>query len=111
MSFWSGVRNVAQAVNSVMNFGGGTPGTPGAAAAPSLIGQKPNLAFQRGKIGIGEGSGLMAGRGRIQGTVPYAMRQEPSWVSLQRNYLAYLNMAEAFEEPGKVRRSVKLKIS
>jgi hypothetical protein len=53
----------------------------------------------------------MAGRGRIQGTVPYATRQEPSWVSLQRNYLAYLNMAEAFEEPGKVRRAVKLKIS
>ena len=53
----------------------------------------------------------MAGHGRIQGTVPYAMRQEPSWVSLQRNYLAYLNMAEKFEEPGKVRRSVKLKVS
>jgi hypothetical protein len=32
-------------------------------------------------------------------------------MSLQRNYLAYLNMAEAFEEPGKVRRAVKLKIS
>ena len=109
MSFWSGVVSVAQAVNSVMNFGGGTRGTPGAAPAPSLIGQKPNLNFAR--VGVGEGAGLMAGRGRIQGTVPYAMRQEPSWVSLQRNYLAYLNMAEAFEEPGKVRRSVKLKIS
>ena len=109
MSFWSGVVKVADAVNSVMNFGGGTRGTPGAAPAPSLIGQKPNLNFAR--VGVGEGAGLMAGRGRIQGTVPYAMRQEPSWVSLQRNYLAYLNMAEAFEEPGKVRRSVKLKIS
>ena len=109
MSFWSGVVKVADAVNSVMNFGGGTRGTPGAAPAPSLIGQKPNLNFAR--VGVGEGAGLMAGRGRIQGTVPYAMRQEPSWVSLQRNYLAYLNMAEAFEEPGKVRRAVKLKIS
>ena len=109
MSFWSGVVKVADAVNSVMNFGGGTRGTPGAAPAPSLIGQKPNLNFAR--VGVGEGAGLMAGRGRIQGTVPYAMRQEPSWVSLQRNYLAYLNMAEAFEEPGKVRRSVKLKVS
>ena len=111
MSFWKGVVKVADAVNSVMNFGGGTSGTPGAAPAPSLAGQKPNLSFQRGRIGIGEGSGLMAGSGRIQGTVPYATRQEPSWVSLQRNYLAYLNMAEAFEEPGKVRRSVKLKVS
>jgi len=103
-SIWNGVRTVATAAQAVLE-------TPGAAPAPSLVGQKPSLAFQRGKIGIGEGSGLMAGRGRIQGTVPYAMRQEPSWVSLQRNYLAYLNMAEAFEEPGKVRRSVKLKIS
>ena len=109
MSFWSGVVKVADAVNSVMNFGGGTRGTPGAAPAPSLIGQKPNLNFAR--VGVGEGAGLMAERGRIQGTVPYAMRQEPSWVSLQRNYLAYLNMGEAFEEPGKVRRAVKLKIS
>ena len=105
---WNGVKSVAKAVDTVMNLGGGTPG---AGPAPSLIGQKPSLAFQRGKIGIGEGAGLMAGRGRIQGTVPYAMRQEPSWVSLQRNYLAYLNMAEKFEEPGKVRRSIKLKVS
>ena len=99
-SIWKGVKKIAGVVDLVM-------GGP----APSLIGQKPNLSFQRGKVGIGEGSGLMAGRGRIQGTVPYATRQEPSWVSLQRNYLAYLNMAEAFEEPGKVRRAVKLKIS
>jgi len=107
-SIWKGVKKIAGAVDTVMNFG---DGTPGAGPAPSLIGQKPRLSFERGRIGIGEGSGLMAGRGRIQGTVPYATRQEPSWVSLQRNYLAYLNMAEAFEEPGKVRRAVKLKIS
>ena len=107
-SIWKGVKKIAGAVDTVMNFGGGAPG---AGPAPSLIGQKPRLSFERGRIGIGEGSGLMAGRGRIQGTVPYATRQEPSWVSLQRNYLAYLNMAEAFEEPGKVRRAVKLKIS
>ena len=109
MSFWSGVVKVADAVGTIFGDRGG--GTPGARPSAELIGQKPSLAFQRGKIGIGEGSGLMAGRGRIQGTVPYATRQEPPWVSLQRNYLAYLNMAEAFEEPGKVRRAVKLKIS
>ena len=108
-SIWNGVTKIAEAVGTV--FGDRGSGTPGAGPAPSLIGQKPRLAFQRGKIGIGEGAGLMAGHGRIQGTVPYAMRQEPSWVSLQRNYLAYLNMAEKFEEPGKVRRSVKLKVS
>jgi len=104
-SIWKGVKKIAGVVDLVMG------GKPGAGPAPSLIGQKPRLSFQRGKVSIGEGSGLMAGRGRIQGTVPYATRQEPSWVSLQRNYLAYLNMAEAFEEPGKVRRAVKLKIS
>ena len=105
---WRGVQTVSKAVGLV--FGDKKGGTPGAARAPSLLGQKPRLSFERGRIGIGEGSGLMSGRGRIQGTVPYT-RQEPPWVSLQRNYLAYLNMAEAFEEPGKVRRAVKLKIS
>ena len=30
--------------------------------------------------------------------------------NLQKNYLAYLNMAEAFEEPGKVRRAIKLTV-
>ena len=107
-SIWSGVKKIAGAVDTVMNLGGGTPG---AGPAQSLIGQKPNLSFERGSIGLREGSGLMAGSGRIGMDTPYAKRQEPSWVSLQRNYLAYLNMAEAFEEPGKVRRSVKLKIS
>ena len=106
-SIWNGVTKIADAVGTV--FGDRGLGTPGAARAPSLIGQKPNLNFAR--ISPREGAGLMAGRGRIQGTVPYPMRQEPSWVSLQRNYLAYLNMAEAFEEPGKVRRAVKLKVS
>jgi len=105
---WGGVTKVADAVSAV--FGGGS-GTPGAGPAPSLIGQKPRLTFQRGKIGLGEGAGLMAGKGTIRGSIPFASRSEPTWVSLQRKYLAYLNMAEAFEEPGKVRRSVKLKVS
>ena len=104
-SIWKGVKFVNEAVDLVM---GGKPGAP---PTQSVVGQKPDLSFGKYKMGFGEGSGLMAGSGRIQGTVPYATRQEPSWVSLQRNYLAYLNMAEAFEEPGKVRRSVKLKIS
>ena len=109
MSFWSGVVKVADAVNSVMNFGGGTRGTPGAAPAPSLIGQKPNLNFAR--IGTREGAGLMAGTGGIGIDVPSRYDSKNQWINLQANYLAYLNMAEAFEEPGKVRRSVKLKIS
>ena len=103
-SIWNGVRTVATAAQAVL-------GTPGAAPAPSLVSQKPSLAFQRGSVAHGLGARTVSGTGQISGVVPYAMRQEPSWVSLQRNYLAYLNMAEAFEEPGKVRRSVKLKVS
>ena len=103
-SIWNGVRTVATAAQAVL-------GTPGAAPAPSLVSQKPSLAFQRGSVAHGLGARTASGTGQISGVVPYAMRQEPSWMSLQRNYLAYLNMAEAFEEPGKVRRSVKLKVS
>ena len=109
MSFWSGVKTVAQAVNSVMNFGGGTSGTPGAAPAPSLVGQKPNLSFQRGRIGIGEGSGLMASKGDLWLDRPTG-KPGNEWINLQSNYLAYLNMAEKFEEPGKVRRAIKLTV-
>lgn len=109
MSFWSGVVSVASAVNSVMNLGGGSKGTPGAAPAPSLIGQKPNLSFQRGRIGIGEGAGLMAGRGNVYLDRPTATPGN-EWINLQANYLAYLNMAEKFEQPGKVRRAIKLTV-
>ena len=109
MSFWSGVVTVAGAVNKVMNFGGGTRGTPGAQQAPSLIGQKPNLSFQRGRIGIGEGSGLMASKGDLWLDRPTG-KPGNEWINLQSNYLAYLNMAEKFEDPGKVRRSIKLTV-
>jgi hypothetical protein len=102
---WGGVVKIADAVGTVFGDRGGTPG---AARAPSLIGQKPNLNFAR--ISAGEGAGLMAGTGRIQGAIPYATRQEAGWITLQKRYLAYLNMAEAFEEPGKVRRAIKLKV-
>lgn len=103
---FGGVVRVADAVGSVFGDRGG--GKPGAARAPSLIGQKPNLNFAR--ISPREGAGLMAGRGTIRGNIPFASRTEPAWVTLQRKYLSYLNMSEAFEEPGKVRRAIKLKV-
>ena len=106
MSFWSGVVSVATAVNSVMNLGGGTPG---AGPAPPLIGQKPNLSFERGSIGLGTGAGLMAGRGNLYLDRPTG-KPGNEWVNTQARYLAYLNMAEAFEEPGKVRRAIKLTV-
>jgi len=111
MSFWSGVVSVAQAVNSVMNFGGGTRGTPGAAPAPSLVGQKPRLSFERGQVGLGTGAGLMAGKADIGIDVPSRYDSSSQWINLQARYLEYLNMAEKFEDPGKVRRAIKLKVS
>ena len=105
-SIWSGIKTVAGAVNTVMNLGGGTPG---AGPAPSLVGQKPNLSFQRGRIGIGEGSGLMASKGDLWLDRPTG-KPGNEWINLQSNYLAYLNMAEKFEEPGKVRRAIKLTV-
>ena len=106
MSFWSGVKTIAGAVHTVMNLGGGTPG---AGPAPSLVGQKPNLSFQRGRIGIGEGSGLMASKGDLWLDKPTG-KPGNEWINLQANYLAYLNLAEKFEEPGKVRRAIKLTV-
>ena len=105
-SIWSGVTTVASAVNKVMNLGGGTPG---AGPAPSLIGQKPNLSFQRGKVSLGEGVGLMAGKGNLYLDRPTG-KSGNEWINTQAKYLAYLNMAEAFEEPGKVRRAIKLTV-
>ena len=110
MSLWTGVVSVANAVNKVMNFGGGTSGTPGAAPAQSLTGQKPRLSFERGSIGLREGAGsLMAGKGELWLDRPTG-KPGNEWINLQSNYLAYLNMAEKFEEPGKVRRAIKLTV-
>ena len=104
---WGGVKKVATAVDMVMNLGG----TPGGRPAPDLIGQKPRLSFQRGKIGLGAGAGLMAGPAGIGIDVPSRYDSKNQWISLQARYLSYLNMAEEFEAPGKVRRAIKLKVS
>ena len=106
MSFWSGVKTIAGAVHTVMNLGGGTPG---AGPAPSLTGQKPRLSFERGSVGLGTGSGLMASKGDLWLDRPTG-KPGNEWINLQSNYLAYLNMAEKFEEPGKVRRAIKLTV-
>jgi|TARA_R100001530_G_C4278533_1_gene144965 hypothetical protein len=106
MGFWTGVTTVANAIGAVMNL----RGTPGAPPAPSLVAQKPNLSFQRGKVSLGEGATTTAGLGGYRIATPYPSK-ESEWVSLQKKYLAYLNMAEAFEDPGKVRRAIKLKVS
>ena len=103
---WKGVKTVTGAVGEIFGDPGG--GTPGAGPAPSLIGQRPSLNFAR--IGAREGAGLMAGTGGVGIDVPSRYDSKNQWIDLQARYLTYLNMAEAFEEPGKVRRSVKLKV-
>ena len=105
MGIWNGVKFVANAVGMVMNL----KGTPGAAPAPSLLGQKPRLSFERGSISLREGAGLMAGRGDLWLDKPTG-KPGNEWINTQAKYLAYLNMAEKFEEPGKVRRAIKLTV-
>jgi len=102
---WRGVNKVATAIDLVL---GGTPGQP---PAPSVAGQRPSLSFGQYKMGFGEGAGIMAKTGRVGIDVPSRYDSKNQWINLQANYLAYLNMAEAFEEPGKVRRAIKLKVS
>ena len=51
----------------------------------------------------------MAHRGDIRLDRPSG-RAGNEWVTMQAKYLQYLNMAEEFEEPGKVRRAVKLTV-
>jgi|TARA_R100000656_G_scaffold62225_1_gene47984 hypothetical protein len=109
-SIWRGVQTVSNAVGLV--FGDNKKGgTPGAGPAPSLISQKPNLSFERGSVGLGTGAGLMSGKGAIGVDVPSRFDSSNQWINLQAKYLQYLNMAEAFEDPGKVRRAIKLKVS
>ena len=116
MGFWSGVttavsafkgfKDVAQAVGGIFND---IKGQPGQGPVPNLIGQKPNLSFGSTRMGLMEGANIRGFAGDLRLDRPSG-KSGNEWVNLQRNYLAYLNMAEAFEEPGKVRRAIKLTV-
>jgi len=122
MSFWEGIvggiktgyklfkgaKNIKQAAQSIF---GDIKGQPGQRLVPSLVGQAPDLNFvsQGGRMGLMEGSGKKGYAGDLRLDRPTADSGN-EWLNLQRNYLAYLNMAEDFEEPGKVRRAVKLTV-
>jgi len=116
MGFWSGVtsavsafkgfKDVAQAVGGIF---GDIKGQPGKGPVPSLVGQKPNLNFGATKMGLMEGANIRGYAGDLRLDRP-SVKSGNEWVNLQRSYLAYLNMAEEFEEPGKVRRAVKLTV-
>ena len=100
---FNGVKTIAKAVNTVF---GGASGQPGQGPVPSLVGQKPNLSFG-GKMGLMEGANMRGYAGDLRLDRPSG-KAGNEWVSMQAKYLQYLNMAEEFEEPGKVRRAVKL---
>ena len=102
-----GVKKTVDAVQSI--FGDNVKGAPGQGKAPSLIGQRPSLNFGNTRMGLMEGAGKRGYAGDLRLDKPTA-DSGSEWVNLQRNYLAYLNMAEAFEEPGKVRRAIKLTV-
>ena len=116
MGFWSGVsdfiggfdgvRTVAKAVGTVF---GGASGQPGQGPVPSLIGQKPNLSFGATKMGLMTGADKRGYAGDLKLDRPTGKAWN-EWVNMQAKYLAYLNMAEEFEKPGKVRRAIKLTV-
>ena len=106
-SIWTGIKTVAGAVNTVMNLSGG--GQPGQGPVPSLIAQKPNLSFGATRMGLMEGADKRAFAGDLRLDRPSG-KAGNEWINMQVKYLQYLNMAEKFEEPGKVRRAIKLTV-
>jgi len=105
---WKGAKSAIDGASTILSR---LKGTPNQLPVGSLVGQKPNLNFvaQGGRVNLKEGSGLMAHKGDLRLDRPTAQSGN-EWLNLQKNYLAYLNMAEHFEEPGKVRRAVKLTV-
>ena len=105
-NIWNGVKTVKSAVQTI--FGDSVKGQPGQGPVPSLIGHKPNLNFA-GKMGLMEGANMRGYAGDLRLDRPSG-KAGNEWVSMQAKYLQYLNMAEEFEEPGKVRRAIKLTV-
>ena len=92
-NIWNGVKTVKSAVQEVF---GGIGGQPGQGNVPSLVGQKPNLNFGATRMGLMTGANKPGYAGNLRLDKPTA-DSGSEWVTLQKNYLAYLNMAEAFE--------------
>ena len=105
-NIWNGVKTVKSAVQTI--FGDSVKGQPGQGPVQSLIGHKPNLNFA-GKMGLMEGANMRGYAGDLRLDRPSG-KAGNEWVSMQAKYLQYLNMAEEFEEPGKVRRAIKLTV-
>ena len=107
LDIWNGVKTVKSAVQTI--FGDKVSGQPGRGPVPSLIGHKPNLNFGATRMGLMEGADKRGYAGDLRLDRPTG-KAGNEWVSMQAKYLQYLNMAEEFEEPGKVRRAIKLTV-
>ena len=107
-SIWTGVTTVAGAVGTIFGDKKIT-GQPGQGNVPSLTGQKPNLSFGATRMGLMEGAGKRGYAGDLRLDRPSG-KAGNEWISMQAKYLQYLNMAEDFEEPGKVRKAYKLTV-
>ena len=106
---WKWYKGAKTATDGARSIFGKLKGTPDQLPVGSLVGQAPNLNFGQTRMGLMEGSGKKGYAGDLRLDRPTADSGN-EWLNLQRNYLAYLNMAEDFEEPGKVRRAVKLTV-
>ena len=107
LNIYNGVKTVKSAVQQI--FGDKVSGQPGQGNVPSLIGQKPNLSFGATRMGLMEGAGKRGYAGDLRLDRPSG-KAGNEWISMQAKYLQYLNMAEDFEEPGKVRKAYKLTV-
>ena len=107
--WYNTAKGVKKTVDAVRSIFGDAEGAPGQGPVPSLIGSKPNLNFGNTRMGLMEGTGKQGYSGDIRLGRPSG-KAGNEWVNMQAKYLQYLNMAEKFEEPGKVRRAIKLTV-
>ena len=107
LNIYNGVKTVKSAVQQI--FGDRVSGQPGRGPVPDLIGSKPNLSFGATRMGLMEGAGKRGYAGDLRLDRPSG-KAGNEWISMQAKYLQYLNMAEEFEEPGKVRKAYKLTV-
>ena len=106
LNIYKGIKTVKGAVQTIF---GDIKGQPGQGPVPSLIGSKPNLSFGATRMGLMEGADKRAFAGDLRLDRPSG-KAGNEWINMQAKYLQYLNMAEDFEEPGKVRRAIKLTV-
>ena len=105
-NWYKGAKTATEGARSIFQT---LKGIPGQLPVGSLVGQAPDLNFGQTRMGLMEGAGKRGYSGDISLGRPSG-KAGNEWINMQAKYLQYLNMAEEFEEPGKVRRAIKLKV-